>query len=61
MERDRDGVPFEDDFTENRGPGGPELEEEAERETLDPDVDSQADDRSMKRDVFGVNDTRSKA
>jgi hypothetical protein len=53
-ERDRDGEPFQDDFTENREPGGSEREDNAERETLDPDVDSQADDESMKDDVFGV-------
>jgi hypothetical protein len=49
MERDRDGEPFEDDFTENRGPSGPEQEENAEREVLDPDTDSQEGDRFMKR------------
>jgi hypothetical protein len=57
MERDRDGEPFEDDFTENRGPSGPVREEDAERTTLDPDVDSQEDDRTMADDVFGVNET----
>lgn len=56
MERDRDGEPFEDDFTDNRGPSGPESEDVAEQITMDPDVDSQADDQSMKRDVFGVDD-----
>jgi hypothetical protein len=48
MERDRDGEPFEDDFTENRGPGGPEREDNAEHESLDPDVDSQAGDNFME-------------
>jgi len=57
MERDRSGEPFEDDFTENRGPSGPEQEDQAERLTLDPEVDSQEDDRDMADDVFGVNET----
>jgi hypothetical protein len=60
VERDRDGVPFEDDFTENRGPSGSQLEDEAEREKPDPDVDSQADDESMADDVFGLNEARPK-
>ena len=55
MNRDRDDVPFEDDFTENRGPGAEVQENEAEEETLDPDVDSEADDASMKDNRFGVN------
>jgi hypothetical protein len=50
MERDRDGVPFEDDFTENRGPSGPEQEDDAEQETLDPDVDSQEGDLFVERE-----------
>jgi hypothetical protein len=58
MQRDRAGEPFQDDFTENRGPTGPEQEDSAERETLDPDVDSQAGDQAMEDDVFGVNDTK---
>jgi hypothetical protein len=61
MERDRDGEPFEDDFTENRGPSGPRREEEAERLTLDPEVDSQEDDRTMADDVFGVDETPGQA
>jgi hypothetical protein len=56
MERDRAGEPFQDDFTDNRGPAGPQQEDEAERETLDPDVDSQAGDHAMENDVFGVNE-----
>ncbi len=56
MKRDRDGEPFEDDFTENRGPSGATREEEAELTTLDPGVDSQEDDRSMADNVFGVNE-----
>jgi hypothetical protein len=54
MERDRDGQPFQDDFTENRGPSGRELDDTARDETLDPDVDSQADDEDMEHNVFGV-------
>jgi hypothetical protein len=56
MERDRFGVPFEDDLTENRGAGGAAREEQAETETFDPDVDSQEDDDDMARNVFGVDD-----
>ena len=55
MNRDRDNVPFEDDFTENRGPDADEQEDAADEETLDPDVDSEADDTSMKDNTFGVN------
>jgi hypothetical protein len=60
MERDRDGHPFEDDFTENRGPDGAQQDEEAKRERLDPDVDSQADDETMAKNVFGVDEPRPK-
>jgi hypothetical protein len=56
MERDRAGEPFQNDFTDNRGPDGPRQEDEAERETLDPDVDSQAGDAAMEDDAFGLND-----
>jgi hypothetical protein len=45
MERDRDGEPFQDDFTENRGPDAEEREDVAETLKLDPDVDSQDDDK----------------
>jgi len=58
MERDRAGEPFQDDFTENRGPDPVEKEENAETETPDPDVDSQAGDEAMADDVFGVNDPK---
>jgi len=58
MERDRAGEPFQDDFTENRGPNASEREEAAEREALDPDVDSQAGDRAMEDDTFGLNDSK---
>jgi hypothetical protein len=61
MERDRDGQPFEDDFTENRGPSAREREYVAEHETLDPDVDSQTDDESMEKNVFGVDEVKPKA
>ena len=54
MERDRDGVPFQDDFTENRGPSAAEREDVAEDLKLDPDTDSQDDDRDMADDDFGV-------
>lgn len=55
VERDRDGEPFQDDFTENRGPSGSESEDVAEQIKMDPDVDSEDDDRTMKHDAFGVN------
>ncbi len=58
MERDRAGEPFEDDFTENRGPDAAKREENAEEETPDPDVDSQAGDQAMADNVFGVNDAK---
>ncbi len=58
MERDRDGEPFQDDFTENRGPDASQQEDAAERANLDPDVDSQAGDRAMADDIFGVNDSK---
>jgi hypothetical protein len=58
MERDRAGEPFQDDFTENRGPDPVEKEKIAEKETPDPDVDSQAGDEAMADDVFGVNDPK---
>jgi hypothetical protein len=51
MERDRDGEPFQDDFTDNGGPSGPEQEENAEREVLDPDVDSQEGDLFVETDL----------
>jgi hypothetical protein len=57
MERDRDGEPFQDDFTENRGPDASEQEDAAEHATMDPDVDSEAGDRAMEDDIFGVNET----
>ena len=49
MKRDRDGEPFQDDFTENRGPNAEQEEDEAENETLDPDVDSQDDDLPVQK------------
>jgi hypothetical protein len=60
MERDRSGEPFQDDFTENRGPDGTRQDEEAAKERLDPDVDSQSDDRDMEHDVFGVDEPKPK-
>ena len=60
MERDRFGEPFEDDFTEEREPSPVEREEEAHSEREDPDVDSQADDETMKDNVFGVDNPQPK-
>lgn len=51
MERDRDGEAFQDDFTDNRGPGAREQEENAEKEVLDPDVDSQEGDLFVETDL----------
>jgi hypothetical protein len=51
MERDRDGEAFQDDFTDNRGPGAREQEENAEKEVLDPDVDSQEGDLFVEKDL----------
>jgi hypothetical protein len=53
MQRDRDGEPFQNDFTDNRGPSGPEQEENAEQEVLDPDVDSQEGDVFMEKELRG--------
>ncbi len=39
--RDRDGEPFQDDFTENRGPSAAQREYAAEHEAFDPEVDSE--------------------
>jgi hypothetical protein len=60
MERDRFGEPFQDDFTDNRGPDGAQQDEQAARERLDPDVDSQSDDRDMEQNVFGVDKPKPK-
>lgn len=57
MERDRSGVPFENDFTEERQPGGAQREKDAETERLDTDVDSQEDDEDMTENLFGVNES----
>jgi len=53
--RDPSGAYFQDAFTENRGAGNAEKEDGAEHLHLDPNVDSQADDEAMEKDVFGVN------
>lgn len=45
--RDRDGVPFEDDFTEDRNPSPAEREAAGATGFGDPDTDSQAADDFM--------------
>jgi len=61
MERDQFGEIFEDDLTENREPGGPARDKAAEREEIDPDVDSQEDDEDMARNIFGVDEANPKS
>ena len=57
--RDRSGEFFEDAFTENESkPRGAVREEVEEDLTLDPNVDSQEDDRAMAENRFGVNEKR---
>ena len=55
--RDEFGEIFEDDLTENESkPRGSVRDEEEEKTTLDPDVDSEDDDRAMAENRFGVDD-----
>lgn len=50
--RDRDGEPFEDDFTENRNPSAAEREAAGATGFGDPDTDSQAADEFMSERKF---------
>lgn len=57
FKRDEFGEIFQDDLTENESkPRGPVRDEIAETERLDPNVDSEEDDRAMAENRFGVND-----
>ncbi len=57
--RDEFGEIFQDDLTENESkPRGSVRDEQEEETTLDPDVDSQADDRAMSDNVFGVDEPK---
>lgn len=57
--RDEFGEIFQDDLTENESkPRGGIRDEEEEETTLDPDVDSQDDDRAMAENRFGVDDPK---
>ena len=55
MNHDRDDEPFQNDFTENRGPSAEEQEDVAEDEVLDPDVDSQDDDEPVTKNRTTAN------
>ena len=44
---------YENELTEEERPDGPEQDDIASEEHLDPDVDSEEDDASMEADVFG--------
>ena len=57
--KDRSGEIFQDDLTENESkPRGPERDDTAHSEELDPDVDSQEDDLAMEQNRFGVNEEK---
>ena len=59
LPKDRDGEIFQDDLTENESkPRGPQRDDAAHDENLDPGVDSQEDDRDMAENLFGVNDPK---
>lgn len=47
---------FENELTEEDRPPASEQEDAAQTDKLDPDVDSQSDDRAMKDNVFGQNE-----
>ena len=54
--RDEFGEIFQDDLTENESKApGPIREDEEEKLTLDPGIDSQEDDELMAENRFGVN------
>ncbi len=59
MEKNRDV--FENEFTEENEPDGPQREEGAEKLKLDPGIDSQEDDEMMRDDVFGRNNPKKAA
>lgn len=54
--KDEFGEIFQDDLTENTSKApGPIREDEEEKLTLDPGIDSQEDDEMMAENRFGVN------
>ncbi len=56
MEKNRDV--YENEFTEENQPDGPQREEGAEHLRADPGIDSQEDDQSMSDNVFGRNNPK---
>lgn len=59
IERDRDGEIFQDELTENESkPRGAVREDAEESLKLDPDVNSQDDDETMRDDRFGVDEKK---
>jgi hypothetical protein len=59
LPKDRSGEIFEDDLTENQTKMGGPARDDAERdEKMDPNVDSQEDDRDMEENLFGVNEPK---
>lgn len=60
LPRDRHGEIFQDELTENESMPRPSRREDAEEtQRLDPNVDSQEDDRAMAEDRFGRNEKKS--
>ncbi len=59
LPKDRAGEIFQDDLTENQTkPGGARREDAGRNEKIDPDVDSQEDDRDMEQNLFGMNEPK---
>jgi hypothetical protein len=57
--RDRSGEIFQDDLTENETKARGERRDDAEATLrLDPDIDSQEDDRAMSENIFGTNEKK---
>lgn len=57
LARDRSGEIFQDDLTENESMPSPARREDADEDLkLDPQVDSQDDDRAMAENTFGQNE-----
>jgi hypothetical protein len=57
--RDRSGEIFQDDLTENETKARGERRDDAEATLrLDPDIDSQEDDRAMAENIFGTNEKK---
>ena len=59
LPKDRAGEIFQDDLTENQSKErGPQREDVARDEAMDPEVDSQEGDRAMAENLFGVNEPK---